>query len=72
MKIKSDKLYMHISNKFKNNIKGLAPYQGEHKILAPLHKMKLSQTRFKQHYKDNIPLMLITKTEPGSSHPPGF
>lgn len=40
--------------------------------LAPLHKIKLSQTRFKQHYKDNMPLMLMTKTEPGSTYSPGF
>lgn len=54
MKIKSDKLYMHLSNKLKNNIKELAPCQGAHKILAPLHKMKLSQARFKRHYKYSI------------------
>jgi len=63
---------MHLSNTLKNNLKGLAPYQGEDKILSHLKKMKLSQTRFKQHYKNNIPLMLMTKTEPGSSYPSGF
>lgn len=53
-------------------MKGLVSYQGEHKILKPLHEIKLSQRKLKQHYKINIPLMSMTKPEPGFSHPPGF
>lgn len=71
IKIKSDKQRVIIQKQYKAQERtSFLPRRTQN--IKTLHEIKLSQRKLKQHYKINIPLMSMTKPEPGFSHPPGF